>query len=348
MLTQEQVNQIKDHLDRAQNPIFFFDNDQDGLCSFLLLQRYLGRGKGVTIKSFPGLDASYFRKVEELNSDYIFVLDKPVISKEFFNKAEQFNIPLVWIDHHDVDNDIPSFVSYYNPIFNGPSTNEPVTALCWQVTGRKEDLWIAVLGCISDGYLPEFYEDFKKNYEDLSVNAKAPFDVLYKSKIGELARILSGGLKDSTTNVVGMLKFLIGVKSPYEILEENSRNFKIHQRFKQINKKYSKVLEKAKKVGANKKKVLFFKYGGDLSVSAELANELYYTYPEKIIVVAHVKGAKVNLSLRGKNVREVLLAAISGIPGATGGGHKEAVGGQMSLENLDGFKKNFESLVKKG
>lgn len=347
MLTQEQVDQIKDHLERAQNPIFFFDNDQDGLCSFLLLQRYIGRGKGVTIKSFPSLDASYFRKVEELNSDYIFVLDKPVISKEFFNKVEQFNIPLVWIDHHDVDNEIPSFVSYYNPIFNGPSSNEPVTALCYQVTKRKEDMWIAVLGCISDGYLPDFYGEFKKNYEDLAVEANTPFDVLYKSKIGELARILSNGLKDSTTNVVGMLKFLVGVKNPYEVLEENSKSFKIHQRSKQISKRYVKVFEKAKKVGANKKKVLFFKYGGDLSVSAELANELYYTYPDKIIVVAYSKGAKVNLSLRGKNVREILLEAIIGIPGATGGGHKEAVGGQMSAENLDNFRKTFEGLVKK-
>ena len=47
MLSEKQMQELKEHLDRAQNPLFFFDNDADGLCSFLLLARYIGRGKGV-------------------------------------------------------------------------------------------------------------------------------------------------------------------------------------------------------------------------------------------------------------------------------------------------------------
>ena len=30
MLTKKQVGEIKEHLDKAQNPLFFFDNDLDG------------------------------------------------------------------------------------------------------------------------------------------------------------------------------------------------------------------------------------------------------------------------------------------------------------------------------
>jgi len=67
MLTKNQIIQIKEHLEKAQNPLFFFDNDQDGLCSFLLLQRFIERGKGVPVRSFPGLTKEYFRKVNELN-----------------------------------------------------------------------------------------------------------------------------------------------------------------------------------------------------------------------------------------------------------------------------------------
>ena len=55
MLTENQIEEIKEHLDKAQNPLFFFDNDGDGLCSFLLLQRFIKKGKGVAIKSFPEL-----------------------------------------------------------------------------------------------------------------------------------------------------------------------------------------------------------------------------------------------------------------------------------------------------
>ncbi|MEK9185033.1 MAG: hypothetical protein AAB866_02620 [Patescibacteria group bacterium] len=46
MLTEKQINEIKEHLEKAQNPVFFYDNDPDGLCSFLLLQRYIDDGVG--------------------------------------------------------------------------------------------------------------------------------------------------------------------------------------------------------------------------------------------------------------------------------------------------------------
>ena len=75
MLTKKQVSEIKEHLEKAQNPLFLFDNDPDGLCSFLLLQRYIGRGKGIPIKSFPDLNVDYFRRIQEFeNSDYILFL----------------------------------------------------------------------------------------------------------------------------------------------------------------------------------------------------------------------------------------------------------------------------------
>ena len=118
MLTQKQISQIKEHLDRAQNPLFFFDNDQDGLCSFLLLQRYIRRGKGIPVRSFPDLDVSYFKRIMELNADYIFILDKPVVSEEFLKEVKKVNIPVVWIDHHEIQEEIPKFVDYYNPLLN--------------------------------------------------------------------------------------------------------------------------------------------------------------------------------------------------------------------------------------
>ncbi|MFH1327170.1 MAG: DHHA1 domain-containing protein [archaeon] len=345
MLTEKHVSEIKEHLEKAQNPIFFFHNDQDGLCSFLLLQKWIGRGKGIAVKTFPALDESYFRKVQELGADYVFVLDVPLVSKEFFNRLREVNIPVVWIDHHDVQLDNPDFVNYYNPFFNGQSTNEPVAVLCYQITGKKSDLWIATIGAISDGYFPEFYPEFLEKYPDLGVKTTNPFQVLYESKIGEIAVILSGGLKDKTSNVISMLKFLMKVKSPYEILEENGKTYSFHRRANQINQKYQTLLNKAKNLTKNSDKLLFFKYSGDLSISGELSNELMYRFPGKLIVVAYIKGSKVNLSLRGENIKGKFLEAIKGIEGATGGGHKDAVGGQMQADALNEFKKNLEKQI---
>ncbi len=344
MLTKKQVREIKDHLEKAQNPIFFFDNDPDGLCSFLLLRRYIERGKGVAIKSFPGMNAEYSKKATELNADYIFILDKPVVSTEFFEEVKPFNIPIVWIDHHKTDQTIvPNWIHYYNSaLTKTKKKNEPVTYLCYKITDRKEDLWLAVIGCISDRFIPEFYKDFVKLYPEMSIKTKDAFDIFYKTQIGLIARMFYFAMKDTTSNVVKMIKFLISVKNPYEVLEETSKNNEMHQRFKQIYKKYEKLIEKAKSL-ATENKLLFFQYGGDMSISADLSNELTYLYPEKIIVVVYVTGIKANISTRGKKVRDIVLKAVEGLEGATAGGHENAVGGQMKVEHLEKFRENMES-----
>jgi len=339
MLTKKQILEVREHLEKAQNPIFFFDNDGDGLCSFLLLQRYLGRGKGVAMKSSAG---NYFKKVMELNADYIFILDKPVVSEEFFKEVRQVNLPVVWIDHHENSN-IPNFVNYYNPLLNKEKTNEPVTELCYRITEREQDLWIAVVGCISDGTIPDFYFEFEKRYPDLVMSSENALEIYFKSPIGKIVKIFNSALKDRTTNVVNMLKFLMKAKTPYDVLEENSKNQTMHKKFNEIEGKFQRLLEKA---GENvREKILFFQYGGDLSISSDLSNCLRYKFSDKFIVVIYASGEKVNISVRGKDVRELVLKAIEGLEGATGGGHKNAVGARVKAKDLEKFKEKFSELV---
>ncbi len=346
MLTNKQIEEIREHLNKAQNPVFFFDNDQDGLCSFLLLQKYLGRGKGFPIKTSPALTKDYFRKVEEFNSDYIFILDKPEVEKEFVAEVEKRNIPLVWIDHHKTSKEkILKYANYYNPLLGKNKTDEPVTYICQQIANRREDLWLAVVGCISDNFVPDFYKDFMKDFPELCKNYKNAFDILYGSDIGKIARIIGFGLKDRISNVISMIKFLISSKGPYYFLEENNKNRTIHRRFEEIDKKYQKLLSKAKRRGISGNLILF-KYSGDTSMSADLANGLKFAFPEKIIIVCRIKGGRVSLSIRGKNIREKIVSIIEKIPRATGGGHEDAVGAQMSEKDLEQFEKSIREIIK--
>jgi len=345
MLTQEQVNEIRTHLGKSQNPLFFFDNDVDGLCSFLLLQRFAEKGKGVPVKSFPELTEEYFRKVHELNADYIFILDKPLVSDEFFQKSREFNIPVVCIDHHDTKRKIPEFVNYYNPVVQGKDASGPTTYLCYQISNKREDMWLAVIGCISDKFFPEFYADFKDNFPDLAVDSEEPFHIRYRSQIGKITNLFSFALKDRTTNVINMLRFLMKVKSPYDVLNEMNKNYFMHQRYNQINSKYQILLQKAKKLLFGK--VLFFRYRGDLSISSDLANELNYIFPEKIVVVAYDSGIKANISARGKNVRKIMLEIIRDFTDSTGGGHEEAIGVKIQSKHLDELKRRLISAAGK-
>lgn len=346
MLTKKQVEEIREHLDKAQNPLFFFDNDPDGLCSFLLLQKYKQRGKGVPIRSFPGLNELYFRKISELAPDYVFILDKPNVSKEFFERAREINIPIVWIDHHKINREeIPDFVYYYNPIFNKKSTSEPVTRLCYQINPDEKLDWITVAGCVSDKFFPKAYLKFKKKYPELSINSEDAFDIFYNSQIGKISRIFSFGLKDSITNVVIMLKFLVKAEGPYDVLEENSHNHLMHKRFNEIDSKYKKLLNKAIELVEKDEKLIFFQYGGDLSISSDISNELSFMYPKKFIIVAYIIGAHANISGRGKNIREKVLEAIKDFQDATGGGHEDAIGARVRVEDLELFRKRIQDLI---
>jgi len=341
MITKEQLTEIRDWLNKAQNPVFFFDNDMDGLASFLLLRRYIGRGKGVAIKSFPDLNAAYSKKLHELKPDVVFVLDKPIISEGFLDSTKELGLDIVWIDHHPL-REVPENVHYFNPIQNKPETMEPVSYWCYKAVENEKDLWIAMLGCLGDWFLPEFTDKFKQQFSDIFSGYKNVEEALYKTEFGNLIKILNFALKDRTSNVVKLLKEMYNVRSPYDFLKDNAKFESMLNHAKTVIKKYNVLLEKAKSIGEKtKEKLLFFQYGGTLSLSGEIANELYYFFPNRIIVVAYITGNKVNISLRGKiDMRILVKKALEGI-GGTGGGHEHACGATVQVEDLLKFKDNI-------
>jgi single-stranded DNA-specific DHH superfamily exonuclease len=350
MLTEKQIKEIREHLDRAQNPVFYYDNDADGLCSFLLLRRYLDRGKGVAVRSYPDLDKGYAQKASELGADYVFILDKPVVSKEFVDAVVELGLPIVWIDHHAVEGQNEDFSKVenfwvYNSATSGEKKGEPVTYLSYRIAGeRKEDMWIAMMGCIADHYLPDFSEEFGRDNGELwKKGVKEPFDAYYGTGIGKIARAVGYGLKDSISNVVRMQNFLINVKGPDEVLAEGKENYAFRKKYKEIGEKYSLLLSRAREQVRGR--VIFFSYSGELSISADIANELSYLYKGKYICIGFKKGAITNLSMRGRDVRAVLERILGRFEGATGGGHEDAVGARIRTEDLDRFKDLLEKEV---
>lgn len=341
MLTEKQLEEIREHLENAKNPIFFFDNDADGLASFLILQRFIGRGRGVSLKGLPSLTKAYYRRVEEFNADYIFVLDRPGIDDDFIelNKKDK-NLPIVCIDHHQLDGE-PKIENYYNT-FVTSGKSEPTAYLCYKTTGRKEDLWLAVIGCVGDYFIPEFIGEFEKQYPEL-INQpyKNPFDIVYNTELGKIIRVLNLALKDSTSNVVSLYKFLMKAQGPKDTLEENSKTKGFLERYELLNKIIQKNLEKAEKSIDKKNKLLFFTYSGEMSLSQDISNELSYKHPDMIIVVGFIKGGHVKFSLRGEKVRTKMVNAIEGLEGAMGGGHEVSCGAQMSAELVPKFKENL-------
>ncbi|MBT6182560.1 hypothetical protein HOI04_01610, partial [archaeon] len=243
MISQEQLQEIRDNLEMSQNPLFLFDNDVDGLCAFLILQRALGRGKGVAIKSFPDLKEQYLGKVDEFNSDSVFVLDKSDISPEFVDGCVERNVPITMVDHHpcETSKEVLEKISYYNSL---PSA-EPTTYIAQSVFKKKEDRWLAMIGCTGDVFTPDFAQDFEQENPELFNSSISAFEALHTTEIGKVVRMLNFGLMDTITNVVKLTKYLFTAKSVYDLLEENEYTKQFHKRYSELFEFYKKQVGKA-------------------------------------------------------------------------------------------------------
>lgn len=335
MLTDDQIKEIRTELDGCRNPLFFFHDDPDGLCSFLLLYGYKKEGSGFIVKSVPKMDEKFLKKVQEYTPDKIFIADIAVVDQKFIDNA---NAPVVWIDHHEPLK--RHKVKYFNPRVNDKGANVPATLICYKVA--DDNLWIAMTGCVGDWVTPYFYDEFKEKYPDLVDGDKDPGSILFTTKIGRLARVLSFILKGKTSDVMKCIKIMTRIKTPYEILnQETSQGKFIYKRYEKINQQYSSLLEQALKKESDDP-ILIFTYEEDkMSFTGDLSNELHFRMPDKLVIVGRKKNDEIRMSLRSKSLLPPMLEkALQGLEGY-GGGHEHACGACVKKDDFELFVKRI-------
>lgn len=339
-ITELQLNEIRKELETSFRPLFFFDDDPDGLCSFLLLYRLIREGKGVVVKSSPELDDKFLKMIDEYKPDKVFILDKPLVSQDFLDGIK---VKTIWIDHHGPVK--RKKVDYYNPRIKNDTDNRPTSYWCYEVT--QQDLWIAMVGIIGDWYLPVFSKKFTKLYPDLLPRKiSTPEGALFKTEIGKLVRIFSFILKGKTQDVMKCVKILTRIKSPEEILKQTSAQGKyIYIRYEKINKEYEELL---KEVKVTKSRFIVFTYRQDkMSFTSDLSNELLFKHPDKTIIVGREKSGEVKCSVRSSNIKlpPLINKALKNLEGY-GGGHDYACGCCIKKKDFKKFIDNIKKQVK--
>ncbi len=338
------LKQIKTYLENSTNPLIFFDDDADGLASFLLIHKYLDRGKGIPVKHNI-LDDSYLKSVDYYAPDLILVLDKHAISQDFIDKV---NVPILWIDHHPVE-DIKG-VKHFNPRYLDPKDKRCTSYWCYEIV--KENLWIAMVGIVADWDL-EHYEEFCNKYKDLAnPNLKEPPEVLFNTKLGLLAKLFTFILTGKSDDVKKSINILSRINDPYELLDKTTPRGKfIYKRFEKLNNDYERILHDALKNNIVYKKVLFYTYTvKDTSYTGVLANELIYKFPDKVVIIAREKEGMMKMSLRSYYKSNIILnpllnKALDGLKGRAGG-HEHACGGEIDKDDFKEFIDRLEHLLK--
>ncbi|HLC72864.1 MAG TPA: DHH family phosphoesterase [Candidatus Nanoarchaeia archaeon] len=339
MLSQQQIQEIRDALEQSKNPLIFFDDDTDGLTSFLLLYRKYKKGHGVPVKAPQTEENLYLRKIQAYDPDLVVVLDRPVLVQSLLNKIQ---VPIIWIDHHEPLE--RQGVKYYNPMVLTKGDNRPTSYWCYQVA--QQDLWIAMVGIISDWYIPEFVKNFE--YKELLGKAKTPPEVLFETEFGRLIKVFNFSLKGRMPDIKKQIAALMKIDNPMEILQQSSPKGKfIYRHYEKINQYYEEILLDALHT-KGKDNVFVFTYPSTQhSFTGTLSNELLHRREEKVLIIAREKDGEMRISLRGKEtvILPIVKKALEKVHGS-GGGHEMACGANVRKEKFQIFVEEIRKLLK--
>lgn len=344
MLSENKINKLRKEIDESINPLFFYDDDPDGLCSYLLLKRYKKEGHGVFVKALPELNHNFISQVRKYSPDKVFVLDIPKISEDFFDNVKS---PLIWVDHHKHDFQPQRVKSFNTHDENVDETNTSTTQICYQVT--KQNLWIATIGAISDWTIPYYLDDFKKMYGDLlpNQNYSAP-EMMFNSPLTDLITMFSFILKGDNNKSKRAIKSLLKIESPYELIEGKSEAAKeIFKKIEPIKKEYDKLLNEASNIKSEGEIIVFIYQEDKNSFTKEISNYLQYKNPNKTIIVGRKRDDEYRISLRSQSysIPEILNKALTGLEG-NGGGHEHACGASIKEHHFEEFINRLKLLFK--
>ena len=65
----------------------------------------------------------------------------------------------------------------------------------WAYKISEGSLWMAMVGCVADWFVPEFSEEFSKKYPEILPRVGEPGYMLFDTELGKLARVVSSILK---------------------------------------------------------------------------------------------------------------------------------------------------------
>ncbi len=337
MIPDSELKKLKTFIENAQNPIYFFDDDPDGLCSFLIFWRSTKKGKGIALKGHP--NKNILMKNLGKTNDLLVILDKPVLTDE---DIEDINIPIIHLDHHPLIELTKSNYHYFNSKKNDPNDESPTAY--WAYKTMQSDLWLSAIGTISDWQIPDYIEEIQKEFPDIFTKINNPGDATFNSPFGILSKSFLFALKGKSDEVKQCINILTRIETPYEILNQTTARGKfIYKHFEKMNNKYEKVIEEASKSNNEEKFLTYIYPSTQDSFTSFLSNELIFRNPNKIIIIARIKGEKVSISLRSWkiNIQSIVKNSLENIQG-TGGGHIHACGAVINSNDLDIFLNNFK------
>lgn len=328
----------RDRILAAKRPIVFFDDDADGVASFLVTQRVLGRTFYAPVKKRPNLGETLAGIATQLGADLKVVLDVAELDDAFLSAPPH----TVWIDHHDAQD--PRGAVYLNPKAAGGEP-VPTSVLVRALLGGPA--WIAAVGSVADYFVPDFLGEVREAYPELVPDFATVEDLVFSSPLGELALIFETCVKGTVPEARRKLDLLRAIVEPSDLLEGSSpAGARIRRAYLADRELYDGFLAEALAKDADGPLFVFTYAHGGHTFTAQLSNELAYRMPGRVVLVASEYAGAYRCSLRSQSVElpGLLREALEGVDGA-GGGHPHACGAHVATADFERFCERLRSLL---
>lgn len=366
-LSLKQLESFRHNLASSFSPYYLFDDDPDGLVSFLLCNK-LNNGFWSCVKDSPIVSKKYALKALSKNADKVVILDKPGLDTDFL-KALKLNV--VWLDHHppQIFEFSNPLLKYYNPRISNLKDGRPTSFWVFKALSKafkrnkKDYRWLALIGCLGDYYWPRFgvrvlkqniglfqnlgLKSSKKSFRlDVSKEISSKFidQILYNSRFGELIKLFSYSLKPYSRLMRKIVRELSTIDTLEELLDESlvKHGWK---NYHMLDRVYNNLLQKQ---AIFKKNLMLLVYSSKYSMTGMLSNELSFRHSNRLVIVCRQTKSKYICSLRSRNLRvdNLLSKSLVNIKGF-GGGHEYACGATIHINDFERFLKNLEIEISK-
>ncbi len=376
------VEEIRNLILNAKNPVMFFDTDTDGSTSYLQVKRnfkhIIGYPMDKDIKRQKSLIYNYINS----DTDLVLIFDVPFLYDEFLEKIKDKKI--IWVDHHptNLESQIKKFdIIHLNPLNYDKNDNRPTCFLANEIAGKWNNLDLLGLGAVSDFFLLD-------NLSKLYLKDKFAFNLIFNGIDDTIRRDIFSFIQkykfnDKRVNkqreeYIRYLSYgtnLKNIKNFFDFIckfEEEGQSIKAFRTienmqfkdlissinsgssfpFKEFSdkmKEYKIELKKAENFG--EKEIFFYEYEGKQSFAKTMSEELNFKFNKsKIVCVSFRKFGKDwhSLSIRSRSIpiNDIVSESLRGLEGR-GGGHPMAAGAAVNKKDFLKFKKIFLNKIQK-
>ena len=310
--------------------------DLDGIVSAKVANSVIGT-KIIRFADYQDINKNLVEELNKLKVNKIVMTDLMVKDVSFIKEAEKFAEILI-IDHHTVEVNHNSEKTVF---LNSQGFCAAYLAyyLFSKIKNLEEYDWLVAAASVSDWCYTKNSEWMQAVYNKYNQNFIPTIEGIKKSKFWDIVLIISRAIIYFRPHVENVYSEIGGEFGNVENLKKYSDV---------IAKEINKIIDNFEKEKVEIKDGYYFEFYSKYPLKSIIATETSERNIQKSIFILSKDERYLEISARrqdGKIDLNILIKKlISGLDGASGGGHFKAIGGFVLLKDAEEFKKRLRNL----